>query len=238
FKKNFNYAKNYDLVFFSDVRPPSHKDPTVLRVVTDHPIPLCCSLYYYEVNVCAKSQCGNTGRISLYNRSNTSSDDEDSLCGPTFGEGDVIGCGLNFVSNSVFFTRNGIIVCSSSVRQKLVSSIAYLIIISVFEVYLRQMYPCVNFNFSSHHHRIFSYCLPTLKVSDKNVVLVPYSYHAEHVTRARRPLKVTEALVLPHEHFTHSPKPSALASTVLQSDPYLVLTVAFARSCQRLNRFC
>uniref|UniRef100_A0A183AKK8 B30.2/SPRY domain-containing protein n=1 Tax=Echinostoma caproni TaxID=27848 RepID=A0A183AKK8_9TREM len=41
--------------------------------------------------------------------------------GPPFGESDVIGCGVNFVTNSVFFTKNGVFMGPISTGKKLVS---------------------------------------------------------------------------------------------------------------------
>lgn len=47
--------------------------------------------------------------------------------GPPFGESDVIGCGVNFVTNSVFFTKNGVFMGPISTGKKLVSALFTLI---------------------------------------------------------------------------------------------------------------
>lgn len=60
----------------------------------------------------------NTGQISW-------NDDPLLATGPTFGEGDVIGCGVNFVTNSAFFTKNGLLVSDMTVPHKLVSSLFF-----------------------------------------------------------------------------------------------------------------
>ncbi|KAA3673598.1 uncharacterized protein DEA37_0004467 [Paragonimus westermani] len=39
--------------------------------------------------------------------------------GPTYGEADVIGCGVNFVTNSVFFTKNGVFMGPITTGKKL-----------------------------------------------------------------------------------------------------------------------
>uniref|UniRef100_A0A183STM0 B30.2/SPRY domain-containing protein n=1 Tax=Schistocephalus solidus TaxID=70667 RepID=A0A183STM0_SCHSO len=102
--------------------------PTV-SVLANRPIPLCCSLYYYEVTINAKSRSGYAsincaGTVIFYN-SNTGrmSVNEDQLppVGPSFGEGDIVGCGVNFVTNSVFFTKNGLLIGLATVSPQLVS---------------------------------------------------------------------------------------------------------------------
>ncbi|VDP71105.1 unnamed protein product [Schistosoma mattheei] len=41
------------------------------------------------------------------------------ISAPSFGESDIIGCGVNFVNNSVFFTKNGVFVGPISAGKKL-----------------------------------------------------------------------------------------------------------------------
>lgn len=55
---NINGRVLFSFIKISDMRTVSHKESKVLKIIADHPIPLCCSLYYYEVNITAKSQCG------------------------------------------------------------------------------------------------------------------------------------------------------------------------------------
>ena len=95
----------------------------------DNPIPRECGIYYYEVNIISK---GKEGMIGVgYSAGNVSleklpgweqdswayhGDDGKSFCcqsqgkgyGPTFTSGDVIGCGINFLTGCGFFTKNGV----------------------------------------------------------------------------------------------------------------------------------
>ncbi|XP_039953804.1 ran-binding proteins 9/10 homolog isoform X3 [Bactrocera neohumeralis] len=106
-----------------------HDGPASVR--TAHPIPPACGLYYFEVKIISKGKDGYMG-IGLtaqqfrmnrlpgkgwdkhtygyhgddgnsYAQSNTG-----QSYGPTFTTGDVIGCCVNFVDNSCFYTKNGI----------------------------------------------------------------------------------------------------------------------------------
>ena len=95
---------------------------------SDHPMPSQCGIYYYEVNIIAK---GKEGMIGIgFSGANVSleklpgwepdswayhGDDGKSFCcqipgksyGPTFTSGDVVGCGVNFMTGCAFFTKNG-----------------------------------------------------------------------------------------------------------------------------------
>ncbi|PBK70343.1 SPRY-domain-containing protein [Armillaria solidipes] len=98
---------------------------------TDHPIPRACGIYYYEVYVGSKEQkahisIGFTGRDVKVSRlpgwePNSWGYHGDDGCsfaterngtayGPTYGLGDVIGCGIDFTTDRAFFTRNGTLI--------------------------------------------------------------------------------------------------------------------------------
>ncbi|KAF9014768.1 SPRY-domain-containing protein [Hymenopellis radicata] len=98
---------------------------------TDYSIPPACGIYYYEVEVRSKS---NTAHISIGltgpdvkvsrlpgwedNSWGYHGDDGRSFAseksgtnfGPTYGTGDVIGCGVDFTTGRVFFTKNGLLI--------------------------------------------------------------------------------------------------------------------------------
>ncbi|KAF7310493.1 Ran-binding protein [Mycena chlorophos] len=95
---------------------------------TTRPIPPACGIYYYEVDILSK---GNKGHISIGfagkdvklsrlpgwepNSWGYHGDDGCSFAaekagtpfGPTYGTGDTIGCGIDFSTNTAFFTKNG-----------------------------------------------------------------------------------------------------------------------------------
>ena len=96
---------------------------------SDHPMPPQCGIYYFEVNIISK---GKEGMIGVgFSGSHASlerlpgwepdswayhGDDGKSFCcqsqgknyGPTFTSGDIIGCGVNFMTGCGFFTKNGV----------------------------------------------------------------------------------------------------------------------------------
>ncbi|KAL8950276.1 MAG: hypothetical protein Q9222_003680 [Ikaeria aurantiellina] len=96
---------------------------------TDHPIPTQCGIYYYEVTITSKGKDGLIGigfsgpKVSLERLPGWEpdswgwhGDDGNTFCcqqigkgyGPTYTTGDVIGCGINFLTGCAFFTKNGV----------------------------------------------------------------------------------------------------------------------------------
>ncbi|KAF8891559.1 hypothetical protein CPB85DRAFT_1230716 [Mucidula mucida] len=99
---------------------------------TDYSIPPACGIYYYEVDVRSKSNnatnvlarlTGPDVKVSRLpgwedNSWGYHGDDGRSFAsektgtnfGPTYGTGDVIGCGIDFTTGRVFFTKNGLLI--------------------------------------------------------------------------------------------------------------------------------
>lgn len=104
----------------------THKDAASVR--TDFPIPAACGIYYFEVKVLSKGRDGYMGiglsksdvmlsRLPGWDKNSYGyhGDDGHSFCcsgtgqnyGPTFSTDDVIGCCLNLIENTCFYTKNG-----------------------------------------------------------------------------------------------------------------------------------
>ncbi|KAL8969564.1 MAG: hypothetical protein Q9183_001944 [Haloplaca sp. 2 TL-2023] len=95
----------------------------------DHPMPVYGGMYYYEVMIISNGKDGMIG-IGFSGPKNSleklpgwepetwgyHGDDGNTFCcgqppkkyGPKFTTGDVIGCGINFMTGCAFFTKNGI----------------------------------------------------------------------------------------------------------------------------------
>lgn len=104
----------------------NHKDAA--SVQANHPIPSVCGLYYFEVKIVSKGRDGYMGiglsaagvsmnRLPGWDKLSYGyhGDDGHSFCssgtgqpyGPTFTTGDIIGCGVNLIDNTCFYTKNG-----------------------------------------------------------------------------------------------------------------------------------
>jgi len=104
----------------------THKDASSVRAT--HPIPASCGLYYFEIKIFSKGRDGymgvglsaqgvNMNRLPGWDKHSYGyhGDDGHSFCssgtgqayGPTFTTGDVIGCGINLIDGSCFYTKNG-----------------------------------------------------------------------------------------------------------------------------------
>lgn len=116
----------YEVSFEYDSKLPVHETVTVR---TDHPVPPLCGIYYFEVEITSQGANDFLG-IGLCDEDVSlakvpgldskswgyhSDDGRITACkgtakqyGPKFGQGDVIGCAINFKKNSVFYTKNGL----------------------------------------------------------------------------------------------------------------------------------
>ncbi|KAL6714092.1 hypothetical protein ACLMJK_008586 [Lecanora helva] len=96
---------------------------------SDHPMPPQCGIYYFEVYIDSKGKDGMIGigfsgasasleRLPGWEPDSWAyhGDDGKSFCcqsqgknyGPMFTSGDIIGCGVNFMTGNGFFTKNGV----------------------------------------------------------------------------------------------------------------------------------
>ncbi|KAK3086302.1 hypothetical protein FSP39_016557 [Pinctada imbricata] len=105
----------------------NHKDAASVRAT--HPIPASCGIYYFEVKIISKGRDGymgiglsaqgvNMNRLPGWDKNSYGyhGDDGHSFSssgngqpyGPTFTTGDVIGCCVNLIDSSCFYTKNGV----------------------------------------------------------------------------------------------------------------------------------
>lgn len=104
-------------------------DSDAASVRSNHAVPPQCGLYYFEVEIVSKGRDGYIGvgfcaqSVALNrlpgwepNSWGYHGDDGHSFCcsgsgkpyGPTFTTGDIVGCCINFLDKSIFYTKNGV----------------------------------------------------------------------------------------------------------------------------------
>eukprot|EP00127_Corallochytrium_limacisporum_P002705 Clim_evm14s136 gene=Clim_evmTU14s136 len=121
---------------------PGKSDNDAAAVRANYKIPSACGVYYFEVKIVNKGREGYIGiglsdqhvqlnRLPGWEKNSYGyhGDDGHSFCcsgvgtayGPTFTTGDVIGCCINFVDNTCFYTKNGLFlgICFQDLKPNL-----------------------------------------------------------------------------------------------------------------------
>ncbi|KAG5923011.1 hypothetical protein E4U42_005077 [Claviceps africana] len=136
-------------VEYTGPRSLHERDQEASSVRADHYIPSQCGLYYYEVSIVYGKRDDTTIAVGFSSKNASLSrplgwepesvayHGDDGRCftgqnagqkyGPEFSTGDVIGCGVNFLDHTAFFTRNGVYIGTAShdvTRSKLYPAIS------------------------------------------------------------------------------------------------------------------
>ncbi|KAI7865077.1 hypothetical protein BDF14DRAFT_1828384 [Spinellus fusiger] len=107
---------------------PGKKDSHAGSIRASFPISIQCGIYYFEVDIISRGEDGYIGigfsgahtqldRLPGWDKGSWGYHGDDGnafsgsgtgvFFGPRFTSGDKIGCGINFASNSIFYTKNG-----------------------------------------------------------------------------------------------------------------------------------
>ncbi|KAF8568491.1 hypothetical protein P879_03969 [Paragonimus westermani] len=115
---------------YSERHDPTYNNHEPATVRADVPIPLTTGIYYFEVTVSNKGNNGRSVSVGVVTKSSNltklpgcehssfgyhndgsvyhGSSSSGLKFGPRIVENDTVGCGIDFMSRSLFFTRNGI----------------------------------------------------------------------------------------------------------------------------------
>ncbi|GAN09191.1 ran-binding protein 9 [Mucor ambiguus] len=120
----------YALAYHAHIPGPGKKELTeAASIRTNFPMRPQCGVYYYEITIVSMGNDGlfavglcnashpldklpgaSLGSFGYHGQSGQTycQNTKGVAYGPTYGHGDVIGCGVNYFDGTVFFTRNGI----------------------------------------------------------------------------------------------------------------------------------
>lgn len=125
--KQFEISKDGTFVTYRSEGKASVQEARVVK--SDNPISSLCGVWYYEVEIQTSPRdlmlsigiCTEAAHLKKmpgleYHTWGYHSDDGKAVAcqtpgneyGPVFGCGDIIGCGIDFSSNTIFYTKNGI----------------------------------------------------------------------------------------------------------------------------------
>ncbi|CEP11786.1 hypothetical protein [Parasitella parasitica] len=119
-----------DLAFHAQTPGPGKKELIeAASIRTNFPVRPQCGIYYYEISVISMGHDGlfaigfcdlahpldklpgaSSGSLGYHGQNGHiyQQNSKGKSYGPSFAPGDVVGCGINFANNTVFFTKNGV----------------------------------------------------------------------------------------------------------------------------------
>ncbi|KKY31987.1 putative ran-binding protein [Diaporthe ampelina] len=211
-------------VKYTGPRDPNEREHEARAIRADQPMPVQCGLYYYEVTILGRkhndtligvgfsSKSASLNRAPGWEPESWGYHGDDGHCfqaqnvgkhyGPTFGYGDVIGCGVNFRTGTAFFTKNG----------------HYLGI--AFREVKGKLYPSVGLKKTGEHVRVNFGQTPFLfDIDSKEIRQLEKEIEQADTTKLAPPLSETELI-------------QQLVLQFLQHDGYVDTARAFAQEIQ------